>query len=302
MVAQEQTRKEEEQLKAARQQRDAEWNGRLAALLTRGQYDEASSALNLWLAEDPGNLSAQEIGAKIGEIQRYLGAYASAMAENKYSEALTALNNGQRLNPGDPAFAELRRQIESRKAAAKASLTIRRLGAKGILLLDGRPIGSDGETENESIPIGTHTLTVVNGSSVVISRRQEFLENQQIVLVYDLEMQLLRPLADADRELLAQRKAIEEVRYFDVEHEHGAFRGSCRGLLMIDYLDVAYRPSTGSHGFRMPSKLFKLIVRGKSADLINISDNKRFNSFKFRDEQAADNFKRIWDEIKALAR
>jgi tetratricopeptide (TPR) repeat protein len=301
IVTQERTQKEEEQLKAARQQKEDEWNRRLTALLARGQYGEANSTLNLWLAENPGSVNARDIGTKIGEIQRNLGVYASALAENKYQEALNALSTAERLNPTDSNFAELRRQIETRKATAKASLTVHRLGAKAILSLDGRPIGSNGEIENETIPIGNHILAVENNGSVIISRRQEFAENQRIVLVYDLAKQNLRAMVDADRELLDQRKVMEEVRYFDAEHEHGAFRGSCRGLLMIDYLDVAFRPSSGFHGFRIPFKLLRLSVKGRSIDLINISDNKHYQGFKLHDEQTADKFKRSWDELKALA-
>jgi hypothetical protein len=67
------------------------------------------------------------------------------MAENKYPEALIALSSAERVNPSDPNLAELRRQTESRKAAARATLTVHRLAAKANLLLDGRPIGKDGE-------------------------------------------------------------------------------------------------------------------------------------------------------------
>jgi hypothetical protein len=52
----------------------------------------------------------------------------------------------------------------------------------------------------------------------------------------------------------------------------------------------------------MPFKLLKLSVDGKSIDLSNVSDNKHFQSFKFRDAQAAAKFKQSWDELKALAR
>ncbi|MBN1567369.1 MAG: protein kinase [Acidobacteria bacterium] len=297
---QERKRKEDEQLSATRQQKEDAWNRDLGALLARGQYAEANSAVNRWLAEDPGSVKARENSLKIAEIQRNLSIYASALAESRYPEALAALNSAERLNPSDTKFADLRRQLETRRAAAKASLTVYRLGPKAILSLDGRPIGSDGEIENESIPIGNHTLAIESGGSVITSRRQEYLENQHIALVYDLAKQNLRPMADADRELISKRKAMEEVRYFDAEHEHGAFRGSCRGLLMIDYLDVAYRPTSGDHGFRMPFKVLKLRVKGRIIELINISDNKRFQSFKLHDEQAAEKFKRSWDELKAM--
>jgi hypothetical protein len=222
------------------------------------------------------------------------------MAENKYQEALGAIAGAEKLNSADANFAELRRQIESKRAAARSSLTVYRLGAKAALFLDGRPIGTEGEMENEPIPIGAHTIAVESAGTPALSRRQEFIEGQRIALVYDLAQQQLRAMADGDRELLAQRKTMEEVRYFDVEHEHGAFRGSCRGLLMIDFLDVAYRPSAGSHGFRIPFKLLKLSVKGRSVELIYVSDNRDFQSFKLRDDQAAEKLKRSWNELKAM--
>jgi serine/threonine protein kinase len=300
ILNQERTRKEEDQTKAARKQREDEWSHRIGALLTRGQYGEANSTINLWLAEDPGSTAAREMGSKIGEIQRNLNIYASAMAENKYQEALGAIAGAEKLNSADANFAELRRQIESKRAAARSSLTVYRLGAKAALFLDGRPIGTEGEMENEPIPIGAHTIAVESAGTPALSRRQEFIEGQRIALVYDLAQQQLRAMADGDRELLAQRKTMEEVRYFDVEHEHGAFRGSCRGLLMIDFLDVAYRPSAGSHGFRIPFKLLKLSVKGRSVELIYVSDNRDFQSFKLRDDQAAEKLKRSWNELKAM--
>lgn len=301
-MAQEGIRKDEEQQKAMRKQKEEEWSRRLSAFLARGQYSEADNAVSLWLAEDPGSEKARENATKVAEIQRHLGVYSSALAEGKYPEALAALNSAEKLNPADTSFANLRRQLESRRAVAKSSLTVYRLGSKAILSLDGRPLGSDGEVVNESIPIGYHTLAVENGGSVISSRRLEFFENQRIVMVYDIARQTLRPMIETDQELMAQRKAMEEVRYFDVEHEHGAFRGSCRGLLMIDYLDVAFRPSAGFHGFRMPFKLLKLKVKGRSVELINISDNKRFQNFKFHDDQAAEKFRRSWEELKTMAR
>jgi serine/threonine protein kinase len=302
ILNQERTRKEEEQTKAAWKQREDEWSHRVGALLTRGQYGEANSSVNLWLTEDPGSATAREIGSKIGEIERNLNIYASALAEHKYQEALGAIAAAERLNPADGNFAELRRKIESTRAAAKSSLAVYRLGAKAALFLDGKPIGTDGELENESIPIGTHTIAVENGGTPVISKRQEFVEGQHVALVYDLARQQLRTMADSDRELLAQRKIMEEVRYFDVEHEHGAFRGICRGLLMIDFLDVAFRPSAGSHGFRIPFKRMKLTVKGRSINLIYASDNREFQSFKVLDEQAAEKLKRSWDELQAMIR
>jgi serine/threonine protein kinase len=297
---QEQLRREEEQQKGALKQKEEEWNRQLSEFFARGKYNEASGALALWLSENPSSARAQELNGRIQEIQRYLKSYSAAMAESRYLDALNALNNAERLNPADPSIAELRRQTESRKAAAKAIITVHRLGPKATLLLDGHPIGKDGEIENESIPIGSHTLAIENGGGMIASRMQEYAEGQRVAFVYDLVKQTLRPMTDADRGLLAQRKAMEEVEQFTLEHDHGVFRGSCRGMLSINSLDVAYSPSSGSHGFRIPFKLLKLKPDGKSASLYYISDNSHFQTFKFQDVKTAEKFKQKWDELKSL--
>jgi serine/threonine protein kinase len=298
---QEKARKQEEQQKATRKQKEDEWNRQLSGLFARGKYSDAGGVLNQWLAEDPGNASAQEYSNKLGEIQRNLKIYSSSLSESKYQEALNALGAAEKLNPADANLTELRRQIEAKKAAARAIMTVYRLGTKGTLLLDGHPVGNDGEVENESVSIGNHTISIENGGTLVASKRLEFSEGQRVSLVYDVARQSLRSMADGDRDLLTQRKTMEEVRYFDVEHEHGAFRGSCRGTLAFDYLDVAFKPSSGFHGFRMPFKLLKIAVSGKSIELSNISDNKHFQSFKFRDSQTAEKFRQSWEELKGLA-
>jgi len=301
-LAQESAGKKEETLKADLRRREEEWSRRLAAIMARGQYGEAAGVLNQWLADNPASAAAQDMGARISEIQRHLNIYASAMAENNYPEALTAIQSAEKLNPADSNFSELRRRIEYRRAAARSFLSVYRLGAKATILLDGRQAGYDGELENESLPIGPHTVAIESSGSPVASTRLEFPEGQRVQLVYDVAGRQIRSMAESDRELLAQRKAMEEVRYFDAEHDHGVFRGSCRGLLMIDPLDVAYRPSAGYHGFRIPFKLLKLQIKGNTANLINVSDNKTYQSFKFRDDQEAEKFRRSWDELKAFTR
>jgi serine/threonine protein kinase len=300
---QEQTFKDQEQqLNATRRQKEDEWNRQVATLFANGKYNEAEGVLSVWLAENPGNWNAQQFGTKLGEIQHNLKTYTAAMAENRYQDALNAVGTAERTNPADSNLAELRRQAEARKANAKASLTVHRLGPKGALFLDGRPISNNGEINNESIPIGSHLLAIENGGSPVVSLRQEFLEGQRIALVYDLDRQYLRAMAESDRELLAQRKAMEEVRFFDAEHVHGTFRGICRGTLAVDYLDIAFKPSSGFHGFRMPFKQLKLSVNSRSVNLLNSSDGTLFQSFKLHDEQAAAKFKQSWDELKTFAR
>jgi tetratricopeptide (TPR) repeat protein len=299
---QEKARIEEEQQKAARRQKEDEWNRQVADLLTRGKYNEANGAWHLWITENPGSSRAQEFGAKIEEVQRGLREYAAALSENRYQDAINALRSVEKTNPGDPSLAELRRQVDVRKAAARAALTVHRLGARAVLLLDGQPIGNDGEVENEIIPIGNHTLAIENEGVTVASRSQEYSEGQRVALVYDMAKLNLRPMSEADRELLAHRKELEGVHRFETEHQHGILRGNCRGVLSIDFLDIAYKPSSGLHGFRMPLKLFKLRFEGRLVDLSNISDNKHFQTFRFPDQQTADRFIRVWGELKAMAR
>jgi tetratricopeptide (TPR) repeat protein len=295
-----QARTQEKQQNAALNQNETEWNRQLAELVAAGKYNEASGALSLWLAANPGSAQAQEFGAKINEIQRGLQVYTSAMSKNRYQDALSALRGVEKINPADPNLAEMRRQIESRKAAARAVLTVRRLGTKGTILLDGRRIGNDGEIESESIPIGSHTLAIENKGGLVASNTQEYQEGQRVSYVYDIAKLNLRPMTGSDRELLARRKAMEEVHRFKVEHDHGLLRGSCRGTLSVDYLDVVYQPASGAHGFQMPLKQLKLRGEGKSVDLFYVSDNQRFQSFKFQDEQTAERFKRTWGDLKAI--
>ena len=294
--------KGQEQLTAVRKQQDAEWDRQVSGLFANGKYTEVDKALTLWSAENPENPNARDFSSRLAEIQRNLKSYAAAMSENRYQEAINAIGNAERINPSDPNLTELRRQAEARKANARASLIVHRLGPKGILFMDGQPLSNDGEVENENIPIGSHLLTIENGGSVVVSRRQEFHEGQRIVLVHDLDRQYLRAINESDRELIAQRKTMEEVRSFDVEHLHGTFRGSCRGTLAVDYLDIAFKPSSGYHGFRIPFKLLKISINGKTVNLLNASDDSSFQSFKFRNDQSASKFRQSWDELKSFAR
>jgi serine/threonine protein kinase len=297
---QEQTLKDAEQQKALRRQKEEEWNRQILDLFANGKYDEARSVISTWQRENPGSPQAQEIAVKIENIQRDLKSYALAMSENRYQDALNVLHSVEINNPEDPNLAGLRKQGESRKANARATLTVLRLGAKGSLKLDGRPIGKDGEIENEMLPIGKHILTVQTESGLVASRSQEYLDGQRTTMVYDLAKLQLRPISESDRELLAQRNLLEQVHSFEAEHSHGALRGSCHGTLSMDYYDISYKPSSGDHGFRLPFKLLKLgKIEGKSIELLYVADNQRFHIFKLQDDRSMERFKQAWSELKS---
>jgi serine/threonine protein kinase len=296
--AQEQARREQEQ-KTTRKQRENEWVRQTSDLFMSGKYNEVSNTLNLWLAEDPGSLRAQEFTAKNEEIQRALKAYSSAITENRYQDALSAIGRAEKVNPADSTFSELRQHVESRRAVAKAFLSVHRLGEKATILLDGKPIGKDGETSNESVSIGSHTLAIENEGNQILSKVQDFNEGEQLAFVYDLAKQNLRPIVESDRELLVRRKLTEEVYHFELDHEHGLLRGNCRGTLLLNSLDLAYKPFSGSHAFRISLKALNLRINGRSAEFTFTSDGSRFQSFKFSDVKAAEKFMQKWDELKS---
>ncbi len=296
------TRKEEERKEDARLRREEDRARRVAELFALGRYNEAKGALNLWIAEDPASSHAQELRRHIDEAQRGLAAYETAMAGKRYQEALSALGVVEQVNPADPGLAEMRRRIESGRAAARASLTVRRLGDKGTLLLDGKPVGTNGEIEDQSVPAGTHTLALEYERVIQVSRTREFLDGQRVIYVYDPARQLLRPMAEGDEDLVARRTAMEQVHRFEVEHGHGLLRGSCKGVLLVSCFDVEYRPYSGSHGFKMPFRRLNLSVDGRSLDFSYASDGRELQSFKAEDAQSADSLRQIWDKLHVLGR
>jgi serine/threonine protein kinase len=296
---QEQAVKRDEQLKTVK--KEDGWNRQLAELFSGGKYNEAAGALSLWLADNPGSVQAHDLSVKLNEIQRGLRLCNAAVSESRYQESLNILGGLERINPSDQGFSEMRQEIEAKRAVAKSILTVHRLGAKAAILLDGKPLGTEGEVANEMVAIGIHTIAVGNDAGPIVSRNHEFLENQKVSLVYDAAKLILRPMVESDRDLLLRRNAMEEVHRFVVEHEHGAFRRACRGVLLVTFYDVTFRPSSGEHGFRIPFKHLKVRVNGKIVELSLVSDNEPLHSFKISDTQTGDQFRQVWNDLKALA-
>jgi eukaryotic-like serine/threonine-protein kinase len=296
---QEQALRRDEQLRTVK--KEDGWNRQFEELFAGGKYNEAAGALSLWLADNPGSVQAQDFSVKLNEIQRGLRLCNAAVSESRYQEALNVLGGLERINPSDQGFSEIRREIEAKRAAAKGILTVHRLGAKAEILLDGKPLGTEGEVANEMVPIGIHAITIGNDAGPIVSRNQEFLENQRVSLIYDAAKLILRPMVESDRDLLLRRNAMEEVHRFVVEHEHGAFRRACRGVLLVTFYDVTFRPSSGEHGFRIPFKHLKARVNGKIVELYLVSDNEPLHNFKISDTQTGDQFRQVWNDLKALA-
>jgi tetratricopeptide (TPR) repeat protein len=277
--------------------REEDWERRVSALFGAGKYDEAGRLLDEWKAESPESAGALLAGARIRAMRLGLEAYSTAMERNHYPQALAALDEAAALNPSDPNLGGLRRQAEERQANARAVLTILRLGRPGKLLLDGRPIGAQGEAHNLPVPVGSHTLTVEADGRRMASRIEDYFEGQRMTLVYDSGQ--LRPMAESDRERIARREFLEQTHGFEAEHTHGLLRGSCRGTLAIDSAEVVYTPESGDHGFRLPFRLLELgKTGGRNLELRYGADNRRFQSFRFPDEPTAARFVEIWNELK----
>ena len=301
-AARDQARKDDEERAAAHLRKEEEWTRRVADLYAQGNYSEARGALTLWLADDPANPRARDLWGRVEAAQRSLQASDSALTRGRYQDALNSLDLVERLNPADPNLAELRRRVDSRKAAARATLTVRRLGDRATLLLDGRPAGNDGEIQNETVGIGSHTIGVESAGGYHASRNQEFLEGQKVAYVYDTAAQLLRPMTDTDSGLIAQRQIKEELHRFDVEHSHGVLRGSCKGVLSFNYFEVEFKSESGGHGFQVPFKHLMLKADGRSLDFFLASTGKYFNSFRTPNAQEADRFRRTWEKLEASVR
>jgi hypothetical protein len=70
--------------------------------------------------------------------------------------------------------------------------------------------------------------------------------------------------------------------------------------LYLDYYDIAYKPSSGAHAFRLPFKLLKIgKIEGRSFELLYIADNQHFQSFKLQDDRSVERFRKAWSELKA---
>ena len=278
------------------------WNRQFLNFFNQGKYKEAGNVVGLWLGELPYSSLARESKSAVEEIQRRMAAVNTAQNENRSKEALQELSAVEKMNPSDPNIAGLRSEIESRMASPDGTLTVYRLGEKATLLLDGKRIDHGGEIVGERIPVGSHEIILEKDGNTVASRSQEFLEGQTTVLVYDLDQRDIRPMIEPDQIVIDRRTAMEEVHRFATEHQHGILRGNCRGELILSFYEVVYVPVSGSHGFRVPSKLLKLEQDGSTIDLFFISGNEHFQKFEFDDARAAASFRQTWNKLKSMSK
>ncbi len=275
------------------------WSQRVEESYRQGKYPETQNLLNQWLLENPISSQARDWHARTGEVQRTLQSFDLAFNAKKYAEAMNTIARLEQLNPSDPTLSDLRRRVESRRAAAKASLTVYRLGVAATLMLDGAPVGHDGEAQDESVAVGSHTLAVSGKDGFHLEKSFELMDGEKVVLVYDTANPVLRAISDADRDLLKKRKLREQVQRIKVEHTHGIFRGSCKGELLVSYAEVQYQSKSGLHDFRLPFRDFKLKTHGRS---IEISSANESWGFKAQDENEVSDLKQLWDQFEALGK
>ncbi len=285
-----------------RQAAEQSWNSQAEDLFKQGKYQDSEGLAQRWLSEYPDSPQARQWQEASAQMLSLLRDFDSAAEGKKHREALEALMKAERINPLDPRLPGLRERLEVGVAAAKASLTVYRLAEAATLTLDGRRLGKDGEVEAESISIGTHIVAVQRENGQSLTLNQQFVDGQQVYLVYDTVNPSLRVMSDADRELVRARKEMRQVHRFELEHSHGPFRASCRGDLVLNLVEVGYEPSAGPHGFRAPFQSLKLKVRGRTVELFQASNNRKLQSFKARDEGTALNLKQMWERLEAMTK
>ncbi len=285
-----------------RQAAEQGWNSQAEDLFRQGKYQDAEGLTERWLSEYPDSPQARQWQMASAQMSSLLRDIDLAADGKRHREALEALMKAERINPLDPRLPGLRERLEAGIAAAKASLTIYRLAEAGIVTLDGRRLGKDGELEAETISIGTHTVDIQCEKGQSLTLKQQFVDGQHVYLVYDTVNPSLRVMSDADRELVRARKEMKQVHRFELEHPHGPFRASCRGNLRLNLVEVGYEPIAGPHGFRVPFQSLKLRVSGRTVEFIQASDNRKFRSFKARDEAGALNLKQTWERLEAQSK
>ncbi len=284
---------------AQKQSRIEDLSRQAETLFKQGKYTEALAVVDQWIAAVPQNTRAQSLQHQSAQAQQSLRSYEASMSQKLYDEALKAVSLLEKANPADPTIADLRKRAEGRKAAAKATISVYRLGPPCKLTLDDEQLGTEGEVEGKSIGVGRHKVTIENASGKQFSRTMEFVDGQTAVMVYDTATMELRGMTEADRLLLSQRKIREEIHQYPVEHRHTF--GRCTGTLLISGMNVQYQASDKGHAFNRAFSSLKLRVNSDKLEM-NSSDGRQNWTFKVRDAAQAKEIMELWDRLQRLAK
>jgi len=291
--------KKEQQALAEQKARIAENRRQATQGFQQGEYKTARKAMEQWLSDVPEDPQAKALQSQWRQAESSIAAYQKALTEKRYDQALAALSRLQQVNPADPNISALRRQTEDRKNSARARVSIYRLSEAAELTLDDRKIGSDGVVENQAFPIGRHSLAMQNHLGQKTALTVDLIDGRDYEFVYDATIPELRPLLPADRAGVAQRKTIEQVHRFRVEHPHGFLRGSCHGALMISGIRVEYQTTETDHNFQWTFKGLKCSIHDDRIEFIP-PDNRK-ETFRISGEQAKE-IKLLWDRLQELTR
>ena len=284
---------------AQKQSRILELSRQAEDFFKQGKYTEATAAAEQWLAAAPQNTRAQTLQHQSAQAQQSLHSYETSMSDRLYDEALKAVSLLEKTNPNDPAIADMRKRAEGRKAAARATISVYRLGSPCKLTLDDEPLGTDGEVEARSITIGRHKLAIQNSASQQASRTLEFVDGQSMAMVYDAGTLEFRGMTEADRPLLSQRRIREEIHRYQVEHRHTF--GKCNGTLLISGVNVQYQASEKGHAFNRAFSSLKLTVKDDGLDLQS-TDGKQAWTFKVTSAAQASEIQKLWEKLQEIAR
>jgi serine/threonine protein kinase len=291
--------KEKERVEAQKQLRIAELREKASGLFAQGKYENAQAVLNEWLGEEPQNTQASSLRNQIGRAQIAIKDIEAAFARKNYAEALNAIALLQKINPSDPTIPALKKQIDERKTSARATFSVYRLTEPGTLFLDDQQIAT-GELENKVVSIGAHRLSVKSAQGKQNGLNLDLAEGQKVEFVYDASVPEIRLYAPADHALIEKRKLREQTYTYQVEHNHGALRGKCKGVLTISGTYVSFKTTETDHSFSYRFEQLK-IVRSKERLEMSAQDNKKF-TFTLKDAAKAEEANQIWDKLLQLAK
>jgi tetratricopeptide (TPR) repeat protein len=298
--AAEAARRQREQFELGQKQARLAEQGRKANdFFKEGKYSEVLPLLDQSIAEDPQNSEALALRRQTDEAISAHTAFKAAMSVKSYDEALRAVTRLENVNPSDPGISEMRKGATTRKAAARATITIFRLAEAGTLLLDDQPLpATGGEIEKYEIRAGSHKLGVRNSRRTFTTTR-DFFDGENITFVYN-DTPELRAWVPQDRELINRRKTLEEILRYRVEHTHGFLKGKCTGELRISGLEVAYDGSDKDHSFAYPFKSLTLSVGGDKVEFTDLHRDKK--SFKVDNSTVARQIKDRWERLQKLSK
>lgn len=295
-AAREQADREE----AQKQSRIATIRQKSSDLFSQGKYADAQAALNEWLGDDPQNSQANSLRNQINDAQTATKNYETAISEKRYEDALNAIAHLQKINPMDPNIEACKKRADDSKASARATLSVMRLGEPGTLALDDQPVGANGEIDNKFVPIGRHKLSVKNAQGRQNMLNVDLIDGQKVEFVYDSSAELRTFAPATDRALLEKRRTREEIHSLQAEHNHGALRGKCKGVLTISGISVTYHTTETDHGF---SYRFEELALAVNNDRLEFSapENKRI-TFTLPNAANAREVKQLWDKLLQLGK